>query len=187
MNRNLWIVLGGAVLVIGCLFLSGGWRSADSAGGGRSPPPFGGPSAWQNQGTSAARLAFETHCWAVARTEPDVLLSTIELKPTARALLNAVYRRMTPTEQKSYGSPERMLAVFWSKTTLPFTGMAITGEQSRSPIETAVNVQLQYGAQVLDRVYVFHRHPEGWRKASSDEQVADILSKNGVDLSREKI
>lgn len=143
-------------------------------------PGFVGPKSWNNLGTATASAAFETHCWAIDRAEPDTLLTTVDLTATSRAKLKTIFDRLPPADQAKYGSPERMLALVWVYFGLPFPGFMIQQENPHPNGDTGVVLQLQYGQQGFDREFLFHPTPDGMRKITPDAQVDEFLQRAGL-------
>ncbi len=154
--------------------------AARAAAGISALPGFKASADWINAGNRSPAFSLETHCWAIDRHDPAALLSTLHFTPAQRAQLAVAFGRLTPGERVRYGSPEMMLATCWAATSLKFQALKIVGEDVQNQTTMELKAQLQYVSTVDDRVFVFYRETDGWRRDVPNSILESMLRSGGV-------
>ena len=98
----------------------------------------------KNAGRATPGAAFQTQLWAARNGDIALTASAITFGPEARAKMEALVAALPESAQKTYNTPEKLMAFVLAGSPHPVGGMQILGEDDVDPNTVILHTQWQH-------------------------------------------
>ena len=118
-----------------------------------------------NAGTATPAAAARTFFWAIAQVDPDALASQLVFGEAARAKADALFASLDAATRERIGTPEKLLAVFFTSLYGRVTGLQLADQGNQAPDAPGWNVKVQTASGKLSEVtFPVRRLGDSWRE-----------------------
>jgi hypothetical protein len=137
------------------------------------PPPAAKPLApgmipvdnLTNAGAATPAAAARSFFWAVAQADPDAMAKQLAFGDAARSKADALFASLDAAARERIGTPEKLLAMFFTTLYGRVTGLQTVDLDKLSPDAPVWNVKVQTASGKLSAVDFPLRHlSDGWRE-----------------------
>jgi hypothetical protein len=116
-------------------------------------------------GGATPAAAVQTFFWAVAQADPDAVAKQLVFGDAARTKADALFASLDAATRERIGTPEKLLAMFFTTLYGRVTGLQTVDLDKLSPDAPVWNVKVQTASGKLSDVgFPLRRLSDGWRE-----------------------